>query len=435
MQNSTSSSSNNNGSWGNFGKVKTIEKIEKKITKEIEEYNSLSLEEKIERVSDKLLKLVKPENLNEVQDDKLKLQALSLCDRDELIKQFFNYEYNEEVYEYFKPNSKTISKSDHKQANYLLSSNSTSDGSVSGVDNVGVSGSGSVDGGDVDSNRDPLRELAFSEEFQMDLKQQKENKRLKIKLIIVENAQSEKEKHLRHIVAPVLSALHLAPDFGLFHTALVVGPFYLDWNNRQLVIPKKCTSRAAITTFDIDSNLDLADYEYVVEKLSETICRWNVIHTYNQSQSNCQHFVDEALVSLGIDPQTKFKGQLGQFMNNLRKTGHEKMTFEVSSELLSKLKHWKDKTITFKSHKQLDQFVKDILEADPEFLQNKSGDMLLLKGFDRAFWLRHFSDRYNNAYLPLEFQTLKAKDGCLSFNDACPFENPLNTKSFTLKKL
>ena len=107
----------------------------------------------------------------------------------------------------------------------------------------------------------------------------------------------------------------------MFHSALSIGPWYLEWTNRELCIPKKCYSQAAIIALDLDTGLELADGDVVIEKISEVIARWNVMHKYDKNNNNCQAFVDEILLSLDIDPHLKFKGQLGLYLKRLRTKG------------------------------------------------------------------------------------------------------------------
>jgi len=68
---------------------------------------------------------------------------------------------------------------------------------------------------------------------------QKTNEKLKIKLVITEISQTKKDKDLRKLLSPFASAFNLSPQFGMFHSALIVGPWYLEWTNKELCIPKK----------------------------------------------------------------------------------------------------------------------------------------------------------------------------------------------------
>jgi hypothetical protein len=55
-------------------------------------------------------------------------------------------------------------------------------------------------------------------------------KTVKIKLVIAEVSHSKSSQNFRRIISPVLSKLDLMPEFGMFHSALMIGPWMIDWN-------------------------------------------------------------------------------------------------------------------------------------------------------------------------------------------------------------
>lgn len=53
-----------------------------------------------------------------------------------------------------------------------------------------------------------------------------------VKLIVTEIVHSDKQKSMRRILSPVVSSIpNLGSDFGMFHTALIIGPWYLEWTD------------------------------------------------------------------------------------------------------------------------------------------------------------------------------------------------------------
>lgn len=52
-------------------------------------------------------------------------------------------------------------------------------------------------------------------------------------------------------MSPILSKLDLLPEFGLFHSAIMIGPYMIDWNDSGVSIPRKCVSQAALISTDI----------------------------------------------------------------------------------------------------------------------------------------------------------------------------------------
>ena len=55
----------------------------------------------------------------------------------------------------------------------------------------------------------------------------------------------------------------------------------------------------------------------------------------------------------------------------------------------------------FETHRELDLFVKSLLRVDIHFGLNYSQEWILLKSFDRAFWLRYLRSKENEKYAPL----------------------------------
>jgi len=180
-------------------------------------------------------------------------------------------------------------------------------------------------------------------------------KKLKLKLIITEVVRSNTQKKLRKLASPIISKFRTSPQFGLFHSALVIGPWYLEWTDREFCEPKRIFSQAAILAFDVDSDLELTNVDSVIDKLSSIITRWNVLYKYNNLSKNCQHFCEEILDHLGIDHKMKFSGQLGDYLKKLKNNGCCDMIFTIDAKLKEKT-GLKEDSKTFKTHKELDEF-------------------------------------------------------------------------------
>lgn len=131
--------------------------------------------------------------------------------------------------------------------------------------------------------------------------------------------------------------------------------------------------------------------------------------------------MNELLNTLGI--KYEFTGALGQFVKKLREEGKCKISFEMDTIFRDKF-GIKEKMIEFKTHKELDVFVKKLMSHKTEnFKENYKGHYELLKSFDRAFWLRFFKYPGEKKYHPQEEQDDTDVE-CL-----CPFGNPLDTGS------
>jgi len=149
------------------------------------------------------------------------------------------------------------------------------------------------------------------------------------------------------------------------------------------------------------------------------IINWNVSKQYNQNENNCQKFVDSVCDELGLNLDKTLQGPLGDYLKSLRTKGQCDLTFPINDEMREKLEI-KDKVKKFSNHEELDQFVTTCIEKDPQFEENFKEHMLLLKSFDRAFWLRHFKHPDDKQFVPLGGGN----------PTQCPFKDPTCTTSF-----
>ena len=150
-----------------------------------------------------------------------------------------------------------------------------------------------------------------------------------------------------------------------------------------------------------------------LDKISSVISEWNSNMTYSQQKANCQHFVDDICRVLGLE--LKFKGALGEYCERLRTFGSCELNYSIPKELKEKCGFSKD-TFKFETHLELDNFVHEILKKDPMYFERgKQDDWMLLKSFDRAFWLRYFKNKKSEAFKPC--------------TEGCPFSDPTQSGS------
>lgn len=224
---------------------------------------------------------------------------------------------------------------------------------------------------------------------------------------------------------------------------------YLEWTNTGLCIPRKCASQAAFFTADIGSIPTDKKLEECIDIIANTIEEWNTKKQYkeqsnyikNDKEANCQDFVLELFQKLKVNSDHLHTGSLGIFLKNLREKGQAEMVFEMDDEFRKKFKIEEKKKI-FSVHKELDLFVKDLLEKCVDFEYQYSSDWMLLKSFDRSFWLRHYKsiDEEKNAEKfkkSLQKSFFKSKEKWTPLyseeNDICkcicPFSDPIVTES------
>lgn len=249
---------------------------------------------------------------------------------------------------------------------------------------------------------------------------------VKIKLLLTEISQTPLQMKTRKLVSPFLSFMNLAPQFGLFHTALLIGPWKLEFNDNSLCIPKCCVSKAAIITMDIGSLSTLQDVESSIETICRVITDWNTKRTYKEipknkdKEGNCQSFVEELLKALKI--KLNLHGPIGEFLKKMREKGKSELVFEYGSVFAKKYGlEGSTKSKVFQMHKELDELVLKLKSKNTKFSETE--EYQLLKSFDRAFWLRLFATKESQENYKL-FTYLEIDGKC-----ACPFENPLETYS------
>eukprot|EP01080_Neovahlkampfia_damariscottae_P006933 gene6933-11096_t len=246
-------------------------------------------------------------------------------------------------------------------------------------------------------------------------------KKLKIKLIITETLQNLSDNLGRQIISPVLNMLNISP-------------WYFEWNDSGLCIPRKCSSKVALFTVDIGLLNSIEKTDTTLDIISNVIVKWNTTKGYDRTPKdkkvygNCQHFIEDLLLKLNIIP--KFEGPLGLFIEKMKTKGVSELIFETQNKEFEKKFEIK-KFTKFQTHKQLDEFVLKLISKDMDFDIQYKSEYELLKGFDRAFWLRHYAKNENEIYQPLD---LKFNEDEGKHESLCPFSDPSETGSIFFEK-
>ncbi|KAG2387468.1 hypothetical protein C9374_001800 [Naegleria lovaniensis] len=298
--------------------------------------------------------------------------------------------------------------------------------------------------------------------------------KIRIKLLVTETARNSTDRTIRQLLSPVLNSFNVLPEMGMFHTALIVGPWKLEFNDSGIVVPRKIMSQAAVLTADIDYISTVDRLEEVIDTLAKVICKWNVNMIYKQTggdptkHGNCQDFVDDCLAALGV--KLNFEGALKNFITRLKKTGNSKLQFEMTREFIEKFKlvdlypslrraldnssqeTKSDQTqggegsgaedelpagaLVFQTHKDLDRFVWYLMQQDYEFQNHYPCEYQLLKSFDRAFWVKALTypnmEQFHPLYEDEDMNVGAAKSSSTSKQAShneerkqrCPFGDP-----------
>nr|CAG4711104.1 unnamed protein product [Naegleria fowleri] len=213
-------------------------------------------------------------------------------------------------------------------------------------------------------------------------------------------------------------------QYGFFHTALVFGPFYLEWGDSSLVTIRSISSSKAVLSHHIHTFQGATEIQQAMTNLAQLIAHWNGEMHYSTEKCNCQHFVLDVFKTFGISHMTNYGNNRGNsslkhYLERLKNEGCCKMELSLSEPLRklfnssnSLLNHHNNNnnhqsitTMTFKTHQELDQFYWTIHEKLPSYFQSEEGqsDVGLIRAFDRAFWLRMASSekRRDESCLPL----------------------------------
>lgn len=141
------------------------------------------------------------------------------------------------------------------------------------------------------------------------------HKRIVVKLVITEISHSNEQKTIRRALSPVASIIpNVGQQYGMFHTALVIGPWYLEWTDSSLCVPRRIMSSAALISADIgEIYVAKDDLEVIANKIAAVITKWNTHKRYINfkmtgkgiNEGNCQDFVEDVLKQCGIEMKIK----------------------------------------------------------------------------------------------------------------------------------
>jgi len=220
--------------------------------------------------------------------------------------------------------------------------------------------------------------------------------KLPVKLVVSDMVNTVANKRMRRLISPVLQQIWLGEnfrEFGIFHSAVIVGPWYLEWNASSLVEPREIYSRRAILCLDIADDVTCFEtMEELAENLSFLVTNWNrkmYFSRYKRSphQANCQDFVEDVLETLRVQKSYN-SGAVGHYIKKMISGGLCEMHFSPSRKFRKAFK-MKKKKYEFETHGELDKFVHDIITGDANAQNKCQNEWDLLRGFDRAYWLRY----------------------------------------------
>lgn len=266
-----------------------------------------------------------------------------------------------------------------------------------------------------------------------------EHKKIKVKLVITCTTYSPS---LRKLISPLLSPLtFINTSYGMFHTALIIGPFYLDWNSSELCVPKRImkSTESFLSTDISEIAIENDDIDFVIKKISEVIATWNTTYSYGSAKignsRNCQDFVDDILKSLGINWEPKKGGAFDKFLTSIKKGNIHSAKFFASDEFEKRFKDNKNimnkRRWEFSTHDELDQFCLELQKSCKNIEKEFNEEWTLLKGLDRGFWLKYYGEQSKTPKLQsvLRIESFAPKNEKKQVC-SCPFGDPKTTGSF-----
>eukprot|EP01080_Neovahlkampfia_damariscottae_P008325 gene8325-149_t len=225
-------------------------------------------------------------------------------------------------------------------------------------------------------------------------------KTIKIRLIISEMVHSQSQSGLSRCTSGMISSIpfiDLKSKFGSFKCALIVGPFYLEFADSSIIVPKRIHPIMKKLFSKFSSIVILNEtFNEITEILSNFIADWNSNYTYQAFQPNLKKkesngftFVEEFLSK--IAPNFKgFQGSLSNFLAEMKDFGDSGPSIfpDVKSNFSEKFKfgYIKDAVV----HSKNDNALLSMFDIDENFDKNHPHDFLVFQVIDAALWIRFF---------------------------------------------
>ncbi len=233
---------------------------------------------------------------------------------------------------------------------------------------------------------------------------------IKCKLVLIK---LEETKELLQKVMALISAGLGANEYGLLHACVFIGNYLLHFFDDGLVHFTPFKAKKPFVAVDI-GELDLNN-ETDIQKLNKVmnICtEYNTQKKYDRLRCSCHHFTKD--VCEALEMKSNFDGQLGTFLDRIRFAGKFETTF---------VDPFSHKTFKFETHRELDEYVCNLIAQHPEFDSDPAYiyDLALLKAFDRGFYMAFYQEEKKPQ------SKRNSKPFCPY---CCPFDDPYKATLF-----
>lgn len=182
---------------------------------------------------------------------------------------------------------------------------------------------------------------------------------IKIKLLFVEDSPSTIEK-----LCPIIYKMNNAEAEKCmplkFIAAVTVGPWYLEWNETNLVVPRKCCANSIVYAEEIGKPLGTLEIDCALSRTAQFITNWNASKTFNAETCNSTHFAQELCESLELKWPTYTAGQFSDFLERIHSTGVSEMSLAPVNNLQATSPK---PNIIFKSHREFDEYLWEYMQS------------------------------------------------------------------------
>lgn len=260
------------------------------------------------------------------------------------------------------------------------------------------------------------------------------DEKIKIKITILDV--NEKIKNVKNILCPLKIGLpSFENDFGEFRAGMIIGPWFLEWNESGIIYPRKLFGNLANQYSAVDNiSIKKMSLDQASDTLVKVIAKWNTQMEYsNESQlenykANSVDFIENVLEA--FDKTIDNSGSLKTYIKKMNELGQCDMFFSPNEDFIEHF-NLTESTYYFNTHQELDLFVQKLNMKDELSLYlDYYHEMILLKSFDLIFWFRHINDLENIQFKPLGIDNLRYP--FISDREKCPFGDPREHKPIIL---
>eukprot|EP01080_Neovahlkampfia_damariscottae_P005620 gene5620-9437_t len=233
---------------------------------------------------------------------------------------------------------------------------------------------------------------------------------IQVRFIFTEPVHNSDKMETLDIFNPVIKNLQkfdYDDKYIRFHGALLIGPWYLEFGNTSICVPKRLTKSMMefynkIRIF----TLHRTTLKDIQECISPVVAEFNAKYAYKDwtpdtktKQGNCYTFMEEILYSLDILPD--YNGSLHSFLDEMKTFGNSGAAFFPTDSK----KSYEDKfgfsfIPDISTHVEVDEILDRVLSKLEDFPNHFPHDYIVLQAIDLGFWLRGL-EIDDDAYDPL----------------------------------